>query len=103
MFVDLQRWLAARATAYLPVLRKDFTIDEIDVVEAAAAGADAVLLIAAILTADELKRFRLAAERYRMAALVEVHDEADLDKALEAGATLIGVNNRDLRTFEVSL
>jgi indole-3-glycerol phosphate synthase len=93
----------ARATAYLPVLRKDFTIDEIDVVEAAAAGADAVLLIAAILTSDEIERLRLAAERYRMAALVEVHDEADLDKALEAGATLIGVNNRDLRTFEVSL
>lgn len=93
----------ARATAYLPVLRKDFTIDEIDVVEAAAAGADAVLLIAAILTAKEIECFRLAAERYRMAALVEVHDEADLDKALEAGATLIGVNNRDLRTFEVSL
>lgn len=93
----------ARATAYLPVLRKDFTIDEIDVVEAAAAGADAVLLIAAILTAKEIERFRLAAERYRMAVLVEVHDEADLDKALEAGARLIGVNNRDLRTFEVSL
>lgn len=93
----------ARATAYLPVLRKDFTIDEIDVVEAAAAGADAVLLIAAILTAKDIERFRLAAERYRMAALVEVHDEADLDKALEAGATLIGVNNRDLRTFAVSL
>ncbi len=93
----------ARATMPLPVLRKDFTIDEIDVVEAAAAGADAVLLIAAILTAKQIEQFRLAAERYGMAALVEVHDEADLDKALEAGATLIGVNNRDLRTFEVSL
>ncbi|MCX7603064.1 MAG: indole-3-glycerol phosphate synthase TrpC [Bryobacteraceae bacterium] len=93
----------ARATASLPVLRKDFTVDEIDVVEAAAAGADAVLLIAAILTAKEIERFRLAAEHYRMAALVEVHDEADLGKALEAGATLIGVNSRNLRTFEVSL
>lgn len=93
----------ARATAPLPVLRKDFTIDEIDVVEAAAAGADAVLLIAAILTAREIEQFRRVAELYGMAALVEVHDEADLDKALEAGATLIGVNNRNLRTFEVSL
>ncbi|MGQ9918589.1 MAG: indole-3-glycerol phosphate synthase TrpC [Bryobacteraceae bacterium] len=93
----------ARATVPLPVLRKDFTIDEIDVVEAAAAGADAVLLIAAILTEKQIEQFRMAAERYGMAALVEVHDEADLDKALEAGAALIGVNNRDLRTFEVSL
>lgn len=93
----------ARATVPLPVLRKDFTIDEIDVVEAAAASADAVLLIAAILTAKQIEQFRMAAERYGMAALVEVHDEADLDKALEAGAALIGVNNRDLRTFEVSL
>lgn len=93
----------ARATAPLPVLRKDFTIDEIDVVEAAAAGADAVLLIAAILTAREIEQFRRVAELYGMAALVEVHDEADLDKALEAGATLIGVNNRNLRTFDVSL
>ncbi len=93
----------ARATVPLPVLRKDFTIDEIDVVEAAAAGADAVLLIAAILTAKQIEQFRRAAEHYGMAALVEVHDDADLDKALEAGADLIGVNNRDLRTFEVSL
>ncbi len=93
----------ARATAPLPVLRKDFTIDEIDVVEAAAAGADAVLLIAAILTAQQIEQLRRAAERYRMAALVEVHDEAELEKALEAGATVIGVNSRNLRTFEVSL
>jgi indole-3-glycerol phosphate synthase len=93
----------ARATAPLPVLRKDFTIDEIDVVEAAAAGADAVLLIAAILTAREIAQFRRTAQQYGMAALVEIHDEAELDKALEAGADLIGVNNRDLRTFEVSL
>lgn len=93
----------ARATVPLPVLRKDFTIDEIDVVEAAAAGADAVLLIAAILTAKQIEQFRRAAEHYGMAALVEVHDDAELDKALEAGADVIGVNNRDLRTFEVNL
>jgi indole-3-glycerol phosphate synthase len=93
----------ARAVAPVPVLRKDFTIDELDVVEAAASGADAVLLIAAILTRDELESLGKLAGTYRMAALAEVHDEADLDRALEAGAGMIGVNNRDLRTFEVSL
>lgn len=93
----------ARATAFLPVLRKDFTIDEIDVVEAAAAGADAVLLIAAILTVEQMERFRRLAGRYGMAALVEVHDEAELDRALESGAEIVGVNNRDLRTFDVRL
>lgn len=93
----------ARATAFLPVLRKDFTIDEIDVVEAAAAGADAILLIAAILTVDQMRAFRELAARYNMAALVEVHDEAELEAALESGAEIVGVNNRDLRTFEIDL
>ncbi len=94
---------AAREAVNLPVLRKDFTIDERQVVEAAAHGADAILLIAALLDAGELRRLREAAARYRMTALVEVHDEAELDRALESGAEIIGVNNRDLRTFEVSL
>ena len=93
----------ARASAFLPVIRKDFTIDEIDILEAAASGADAILLIAAILTRDELTSFRLLAESYSMAALVEVHDSDELAKALDAGAPVIGVNNRDLRTFNVSL
>jgi indole-3-glycerol phosphate synthase len=93
----------ARATAPLPVLRKDFTIDEIDVIEAAACGADAILLIAAILSRDEMDRFRRLAESYHMAALVEVHDESELDAALESGASVIGVNNRDLHTFDVRL
>jgi len=93
----------ARAAAFLPAIRKDFTIDEIDVLEAAAAGADAVLLIAAILTLDELTRFRALAESHGMAALVEVHDRDELAKALDSGASIVGVNNRDLRTFEVSL
>ena len=93
----------ARATAFLPVLRKDFTIDELDVIEAAGAGADAILLIAAILTRGQLEEFRKLAESYGMAALVEVHGEDELAAALESGADLIGVNNRDLRTFEVSL
>lgn len=93
----------ARAVATLPVLRKDFTIDELDVLEAAAAGADAILLIAAILTVEELRGFRELADSYAMTALVEVHDEAELERALASGAEVVGVNNRDLRTFEVSL
>jgi indole-3-glycerol phosphate synthase len=93
----------ARSVAPLPTLRKDFTIDEIDVIEAAAAGADAILLIAAILTREQIEAFSKLAAHYRMAALVEVHDEAELDKALQSGAAIVGVNNRDLRTFDVSL
>ncbi len=93
----------ARASAFLPVLRKDFTIDEIDILEAAAAGADAILLIAAILTRDQMEEFRKLAAKYKMAALVEVHDEAELDAALQSGAEVVGVNNRDLRTFELRL
>jgi indole-3-glycerol phosphate synthase len=87
----------------LPLLRKDFIIDPYQVLEARHAGADAVLLIAALLESAELKGLRMEAERYGMDALVEVHNEIELEHALESGATLIGVNNRDLRTFEVSL
>ena len=97
---DLQ---AAREASTIPVLRKDFTLDEYHVVEAAANGADAVLLIVAILDIQRIRALRDAAARYRMAALVEAHDEAELDIALEAGADLIGINNRNLKTFEVSL
>ena len=93
----------ARSSAALPVLRKDFTIHEIDIVEAAAAGADAILLITAILSREEIASFQQLACNYGMDAMVEVHDEAELDIALAAGARIVGVNNRDLRTFEVSL
>lgn len=93
----------ARATAMVPVLRKDFTVDELDVLEAAGAGADAILLIAAILPKARLEEYRKLAAEFNMAALVEVHDEAELDAALESGADIVGVNNRDLKTFEVSL
>ncbi len=93
----------ARACAALPVLRKDFTIDEIDVIESAASGADAILLIAALLTRSQIERFQSLADHYTMDSLVEVHDREELDKALSAGARIIGVNNRDLRTFAVSL
>jgi indole-3-glycerol phosphate synthase len=93
----------ARAAIAAPVLRKDFTIDEFHVIEAAAHGADAILLIAAILEVSEMRRFRELAAFYRIAALVEVHDEAELDAAIDSGAEIIGVNNRNLHTFEVIL
>jgi len=94
---------AARGVCQLPVLRKDFTLGESDVLEAAAGGADAILLIAAILEAGEIRGLGALAASYGMAALVEVHDERDLAKAIEAGAAMVGVNNRDLNTFEVTL
>lgn len=94
---------AARAAVSLPVLRKDFTISPSQVTEAAAAGADAILLIAAILTERELRDFREAAARYRMDSLVEAHNERELAAALDSGATIVGVNNRDLTTFAVNL
>jgi indole-3-glycerol phosphate synthase len=94
---------AARGASTLPVLRKDFTLDEDHVLEAAAHGADAILLIAAILDASALRGLREIAGHYGMAVLVEIHDEPELAKALDAGAEIIGVNNRNLATFEVSL
>ena len=87
----------------LPLLRKDFIVDPYQILEARRAGADAVLLIAALLGNSELESFRLEAERLGMDALVEVHNEEELRKALDSGAGFIGVNNRDLRTFKVSL
>jgi indole-3-glycerol phosphate synthase len=94
---------AARSAVQIPVLRKDFTIDRYHVVEAAACGADAILLIAAILPEQQMRDFRELAARYGMAALVEVHDEDELPAALASGARIIGVNNRNLRTFQVDI
>jgi len=94
---------AARSATSIPVLRKDFTISVDQIVEAAAHGADAILLIAAILTEREIRDFRGAAARYHMAALVEVHSRHELEIAISAGSEIIGVNNRDLTTFEVKL
>jgi indole-3-glycerol phosphate synthase len=94
---------AARAAVTLPVLRKDFTIDRFHVVEAAAHGADAILLIAAVLSCRQMRDFRELAAHYAMASLVEVHDAEELRPALDSGAEIVGVNNRNLRTFEVSL
>ena len=93
----------ARAACRLPVIRKDFTISDYHVLEAAAAGADAILLIAAILDPAQLRGFRELAREFELAALVEVHDERELERAMHSGAEIIGVNNRDLRTFRVSL
>jgi len=94
---------AARGACCLPALRKDFTLDENDVLESAAHGADAILLIAAILEEGEIRGLSRVAAGYGMAALVEVHDERELAKAVDAGSQIIGVNNRDLTTFEVTL
>lgn len=94
---------SARSAVKLPVLRKDFTIDPIHVLEAAAHDADAILLIAAVLGDRELRDYRELAATHGMAALVEVHDGEELKRAVASGAEIIGVNSRDLRTFEVRL
>ena len=87
----------------LPLLRKDFIIDPYQVYEARAAGADAVLLIAAALEKKTLSEFITLTESLGMAALVEAHTEAELFQALEAGASIIGINNRDLNTFKTDI
>lgn len=101
---DLRDLVAAREVCHLPVLRKDFIVDPVQVAESAGPeGPDALLLIAAVLEVGELRALRELASRCGQAALVEVHDEADLEKALASGAEILGINNRDLRTFSVSL
>jgi len=94
---------AIRQAVNLPLLRKDFIIDERQILEAILWGADAILLIVAILQDAELRRFHALASEAGLAVLVEAHDEAELDRAVAAGAQLIGVNNRDLKTFKVDL
>ena len=95
---DLQ---TARAACALPVIRKDFTVSELDVVDTRLMGADCVLLIAAALEKSQLVAFHQLATEIGLDVLVEIHDEAELELALAAEATLIGVNQRDLVTFEV--
>ena len=92
-----------RAAVKIPLLRKDFIIDERQILEAIEWGADAILLIVAILSDEQLKRFHSLANDAGLAALVEVHDENELERALKINPQLIGVNNRDLKTFKVDL
>ena len=92
-----------RTAVSIPLLRKDFLVDDYQVVEARAAAADAVLLIAEILDDDELHQLLERARRLGMAALVEFHDPANLPRVLAAGADLVGINNRDLRYFTTDL
>jgi indole-3-glycerol phosphate synthase len=100
---NLEYAAGVRWATRIPILRKDFLVDPYQILESRLAGADAVLLIAALLETAALKQMREEAEQTGMDALVEVHSALELERALEAGATLIGVNSRDLRTFEVSL
>jgi indole-3-glycerol phosphate synthase len=91
----------AKQASGLPVLRKDFTVQEADVADARLMGADAVLLIVAALNDEELRRCAALADELGLAALVEVHHEGELERALTAGSRIVGVNQRDLRTFQV--
>ncbi len=94
---------AIRAAVSVPLLRKDFIVDERQILEAVEWGADAILLIVAILDDARLSHFHALAEAAGLAVLVEVHDEAELERALRCGARLVGVNNRNLKTFTVDL
>ena len=105
MFFDgsLAHLASIRAAVSIPLLRKDFIVDRYQILEAVAAGADAVLLIVAALDAGDLRRLSDEAATWGLAALVEVHSDQELDRALTAGASIIGVNNRNLRTLEVDV
>ena len=92
-----------RAAVDIPIIRKDFTVDEYMIYEAKVIGADAVLLICAILDDDSLKKYMQTADKLGLSALVETHDEEEVNRAVKAGARLIGVNNRDLRNFTVDI
>lgn len=95
--------LLARASCNLPLLRKEFIIDEYQILEAKAYGADVILLIAAILTKAEIKRFSEFAKSLQLDVLLEVHNEEELHKSIMPSLDMLGVNNRNLKTFEVSL
>jgi len=100
---SLEHLEAVRGAVSIPLLRKDFIVDEYQLLEARAAGADAILLIVAALKDDDLMRLSKAAAELELAPLVEVHDVAECRRAAAAGATIIGVNNRNLRTLQVDL
>jgi indole-3-glycerol phosphate synthase len=94
---------SVRAAVPVPLLRKDFILDEVQIIESAAAGADAILLIVAALEQQQLQELLAVAATYQMDALVEVHTLGELERALETEAEIIGINNRDLSTFEIDL
>ena len=100
---DMERAGAEAHSRGLPILRKEFIYDPYQVYEARAHGADAILLIVAMLSPDRLSSLKALSERLGMRCLVEVHDEGELAVAVEAGAEIIGINNRDLRTFRTEL
>ncbi|WP_299780407.1 indole-3-glycerol phosphate synthase TrpC [uncultured Formosa sp.] len=100
---SLDDLLTARASCNLPLLRKEFIIDEYQIIEAKAYGADVILLIAAILTREEIKTFSELAKSLNLDVLLEVHNEEELHKSLMPSLDMLGVNNRNLKTFEVSL
>ncbi len=95
--------ILARESCNLPLLRKDFVIDEYQLLEAKAFGADVILLIAAVLTKQEIKQFSTFAKELGLDVLLEVHDEKELQKSIMPSLDMLGVNNRNLKTFEVSL
>ena len=100
---SLDDLLTARASCNLPLLRKEFIIDEYQILEGKAYGADVILLIAAILSRDEIKQFSEFAKRLHLDVLLEVHNEEELHKSVMPSLDMLGVNNRNLKTFEVSL
>lgn len=100
---DLEHLRQARAVSGKPVLRKDFIVDQYQIAQARLFGADCILLIVAILKDWEIRCFKAAAQRYGMDALVEVHSEEEARRALSNGSTFIGINNRNLQTFDVDL
>src|SRR5260221_5647534 len=103
-FRGSREWLLrARSASGLPVIMKDFVIDPSQLLHGAGAGADAVLLLASLLNAPQIREFIAILDEYGCDALVEVHDDVELQRAVDGGARLIGVNNRDLRTFRVDL
>jgi indole-3-glycerol phosphate synthase len=100
---SLDDLLLARATVNVPLLRKEFIIDEYQILEAKAHGADAILLIAAVLTGQQIKELSEFAQSLALEVLLEVHNKEELDKSIMSSLDMIGVNNRNLKTFEVSL
>ena len=100
---SLDDLLLGRASVQIPLLRKEFIIDEYQLLEAKAFGADAILLIAAVLTKQEIKYLSDFAQSLALEVLLEVHDQEELEKSIMPNINLIGVNNRNLKTFEVSL